>query len=392
MTAASVRAKTAAPTLIGIQALRFVAAMLVVVMHGSQMAAERLGAEGSRHDYWVFGAFGVHIFFVISGVVMALSTRDWRPGPGVIQRFMVRRVIRILPMYWLATTLKLASVLAVPAAALHTDLSFGHLSLSYLLVPHQDSFGEPFPLLGVGWTLSYEFFFYFVFAALVALGLPLISTSFALFFLMNVADQVFDLRDQLTFFRLFSPLLFEFSAGLIVARLLLSGWRLPAPLALGAAVLGFYGAYNWVIGPLGFWHNLQNSVWAFLVVIGVTSLEPLIGRHIPRWLRLLGDASFALYLFHPFVMAGGALFVKLGARTPATALIAASLLSVLLSVAIYKFVEQPMTEWLRRRVEPRRPPSAPAPDGGHARAETGRAPADTPRASGDAPKPGSRPA
>ncbi|WP_085317140.1 acyltransferase family protein [Derxia lacustris] len=386
MTAANAARAPSVPTLVGIQALRFVAAMLVVAMHGTQMAVERLGVPGGRHDYWVYGSFGVHIFFVISGVVMALSTHDWKPEPGVFKRFMQRRVIRILPMYWIATTLKLAAVLAVPAAALHADLSFGHLALSYLLIPHLDAFGEPFPLLGVGWTLSFEFFFYFVFSALLALGWPRIAASVALFGVFNALNQGLDLEASVTFFRLFSPLLFEFSAGMLIAKLCLRGWRLPLPAGVAVIALGFWGASAWpAFFADDFVHNLMYGLAGFAVVLGVTSIEGTVGSRIPRWLRTLGDASFALYLFHPFVMAAGAVFVKLGARTPALAVTAASVVSVLASVAIYRLVEQPLTNWLRRIVEPRRaelrrvvPPIQPPTKPPVARSDANAAP-DTPR-------------
>ena len=69
--------------LVSIQCLRFAAAGLVVLTHTSS-------------GYFVYGAFGVDIFFVISGFIITHVMRQREPGS-----FLLDRLTRIYPLYWL---------------------------------------------------------------------------------------------------------------------------------------------------------------------------------------------------------------------------------------------------------------------------------------------------
>jgi exopolysaccharide production protein ExoZ len=96
-----------------------------------------------------FGAFGVDLFFVISGFIMVTIARDgaWAP-------FLAGRAKRILPPYWFYTTLVLLVSLYAPGAV---NSSFAHppsLWRSYLLIPDTVD-----PLLAVGWMLIHEMYF-----------------------------------------------------------------------------------------------------------------------------------------------------------------------------------------------------------------------------------------
>src|SRR3546814_7431423 len=106
---------------------------MVVVCHTGLMLQARLPEVG---DAWVLrvGAAGVDVFFPISGFVMLISTRTLLGRPGAWRAFVRRRAIRIVPLYWLATTAKVLAVLAVPAMALRGGLEGWHTLASYLFV------------------------------------------------------------------------------------------------------------------------------------------------------------------------------------------------------------------------------------------------------------------
>src|SRR6185437_15681181 len=84
-------------------------------------------------------------------------------------RFLEDRVIRIVPMYWLMTTVKLAGLFVIPWVALHSDTQLWHTIASYLFIPARNAAGDHLPLLPVGWTLNFEMFFYCCVAASIAL-------------------------------------------------------------------------------------------------------------------------------------------------------------------------------------------------------------------------------
>src|SRR5215471_1422417 len=79
-----------------VQFLRAVAAMLVVVHHLQAMVNANYGTEWSSR----FGTFGVDVFFVISGFIMFYTNRTMRRGA---REFISNRLLRIVPLYWLAT-------------------------------------------------------------------------------------------------------------------------------------------------------------------------------------------------------------------------------------------------------------------------------------------------
>jgi peptidoglycan/LPS O-acetylase OafA/YrhL len=150
----------------GIQVLRLVAAALVVVTHSTLYAHERLDRSS---PVWQGGVIGVDIFFVISGFVIMASSRRLIGRPDGVREFALRRLVRILPMYWLATTLSIVIQLVTPSAVLHSTLTVWLIVSSYLLLPATSSTGNVEPVLGVGWTLLFEMFFYAVFAVAMLL-------------------------------------------------------------------------------------------------------------------------------------------------------------------------------------------------------------------------------
>ncbi len=141
--------------------LRGVSAFCVVFEHSMFYARERLD---SAIPVWDFGRIGVFLFFAISGFVMVVTNP---PGssdvPGNWRRFGLKRLIRVVPPYWLATTLKLGALVAVPATVLHAELAPGSTIASYFFLPTHNIDGKVQPLLGVGWTLLFEMLFYLLF-------------------------------------------------------------------------------------------------------------------------------------------------------------------------------------------------------------------------------------
>lgn len=150
-----------------VQVARFVAALMVVLTHTTFYAQER---AGSTLGVWHFGENGVPIFFVISGLVMVLSTAKMPLDLGGARTFLLRRFVRIVPLYWLATAAKVLIALAVPTVVNHNHFQLDHAIKSFLFIPYFNDSGELRPMHGVGWTLLHEVYFYLLFAASLAAG------------------------------------------------------------------------------------------------------------------------------------------------------------------------------------------------------------------------------
>src|SRR5690606_35041003 len=85
--------------------------------------------------------------------------------------FMRKRIIRVVPLYWIMTTVMILVVVVLPNRV-YTASSDWHVWLaSYFFVPYaRESDGLVRPVLGLGWTLQYEAYFYLLFA--IGLFLP----------------------------------------------------------------------------------------------------------------------------------------------------------------------------------------------------------------------------
>src|SRR4030095_15095732 len=113
-----------------VQALRAVAALLVVVYHVFDMWSLRVNPSPPGAT-WANGAAGVDIFFVISGFVMVVSSRRMAAQPGAWRTFIEHRIVRIAPLYWLATTAKLAFVFLLADLTLRSTVDLDYIIRSY---------------------------------------------------------------------------------------------------------------------------------------------------------------------------------------------------------------------------------------------------------------------
>ncbi len=344
----------------GVQALRFFAAFLVVITHATFYASERLMPSVG---FWPDGATGVNIFFVISGFVMVVSTAGLRNRDNGWKIFAERRLIRIVPMYWVATTLKLIVFILLPATVLHSQFNLFHIISSYLFVPTVNAEGEFKPFLAVGWTLYFEMFFY----ALFALGMFLqcnlyyfigaILVGFSLLSPLRTTDVAATM--------LFDPIVLQFYFGMLVAAAV--RWSpmrnaaavrhpsLPALLSISGVVL-LLAPFTVPVLP----DALRTGVPATMIVLGVVLLEPLLKGRLPKTLLLLGDASYVLYLFHPLIAPIiPTVFRKADLSNYTACVLVSAVVAISASAVIHILIERPLTERLRSRTRAQRAAEAP---------------------------------
>src|SRR5262249_10848440 len=139
-----------------IQVLRAIAAYLVVVYHIQPHVSNLLSAPMTSD----MGAVGVDVFFVISGFIMVFTSSN---RERTTWEFWRDRIIRIVPLYWLATFCMIAITLfGFAPSGLH-GWDGKDLVTSMFFLPNIRNDGVPEPILSPGWTLIYEMFFYFLF-------------------------------------------------------------------------------------------------------------------------------------------------------------------------------------------------------------------------------------
>ena len=84
-----------------IQFLRAVAALLVCFFHMKGLLKE----DGVGIILFGTGPIGVPLLFMISGFIMFHTTRDEKPQWATVKTFLIKRLIRIVPLYFFMTTL-----------------------------------------------------------------------------------------------------------------------------------------------------------------------------------------------------------------------------------------------------------------------------------------------
>lgn len=329
-----------AAALPNIQVLRGLAAMMVVVYHASGNAA-RWGA-GSQ---WQAGQAGVDVFFVISGLVMAISARkaenrNWR-------HFALRRIERIVPMYWLATSVKLAAVLA-GALLVGSRVDWVHALCSYLFIPHRWATGGVYPLLYVGWTLNFEMFFYLLFSIALALRTSIVGFLTVAIVIFSVVGiyRPGDWPDATT---LFHPILCEFLLGVWIGRFMKSDLKIHAGLALPLMAISFLVI---CMAPVDLATSWSRVVWWGFPGAVLVAVAAHFQAAPPRFWIVMGDASYATYLWHGFVISAAT--IVLYRMTPSLPVGALWLVSTIAACAlggylVHRWVEQRMTNFFKVR-------------------------------------------
>ena len=326
-----------------VQYLRGLASLLVLLHHASWKAEQYLGHS---IDWFSFGAAGVDLFFLISGFVMCHATN----GKDVsFIRFMQARALRILPLYWLLTSLALAVFIVMPE---RVNSSGGETSVfhSFTLLPVEGKY-----LIQNGWTLSYEFYFYLLFSLGLLLGRSqrLVIPAVVLFTLGSL-DFVFSWQGVWPEF-LFSQLLIEFLLGMIVyqfyAKRVLPG-RFGGLALIFTGSLLLVGLDRYEVSEA---RLFASGLPALLIFIGALSLERISDykRGYAKVLHRLGDSSYSLYLIHPFTLAAGALILqKVSSNTdPLVFLSTLVLVSLIAGWWCFIWLEKPLLSFCKNLVQ-----------------------------------------
>ncbi|MEM7494497.1 MAG: acyltransferase [Pseudomonadota bacterium] len=305
-----------------IQALRGVAALLVMMGHLRTIEARQSGATdaGERplmSDIWVNGASGVDLFFVISGFIMVWVAGNTAAGPRSAGNFILARVFRIYPLWWLFAGLTAAYFwisYGVPWDSAELDRrgmdGIDYMIKSALLIPQ-----AWLPVLNVGWTLIHEMYFYVVFAILLLFpqrwrgpamllwaGLVLVPAS-----LGTSTFYASTLLELATY-----PMTLEFLMGAGAAYLIRANKVDFSRTAFCLGLLSFAIAFATFPLFLGFheylaWYRtLFFGVPSALIVYGLVQMELKhnVGQRVSQSLVRIGDWSYALYLSHILVLSG----------------------------------------------------------------------------------------
>ncbi|TDG10573.1 acyltransferase [Paraburkholderia guartelaensis] len=318
--------------------MRFFAAMAVVVHHVT---------TGFGNKRVMVGAAGVDVFFVISGIVIGMSLlREEAP-----YNFAVKRMIRVLPLYWIATAASVLFVYSTWGELPTTE----ELARSLLLWP---KFGTDWHAIYFpAWTLTYEMLFYCVAGAILVASRKHAWTATLVIFTLIGLFRIPVPGTDGAFFS--TAVCLEFCMGLAIAPLIVCGWR-PSTFA-GIAMIAIGAIFAWsyqddvllITEQASRAHlarPLQLGLPCALIVAGMLAFDSA------SWMRekvieLGGDASYAIYVTHiTTINFVSDRLLRHGIDPkghPVTMQIALIVLSLGVGVCTRLFVERPLLDYLR---------------------------------------------
>lgn len=295
--------------------LRGVAALLVVLYHFKGFLNGVYPIENLGNLLFGVGAFGVDLFFIISGFIICFSTKNKEAFQG--RKFLIRRFFRIYP-------------LLIVSVLLYYFFAVKNANLKFLLtslIPINIDYSQNGPFFGYNilppaWTITFEIFFYSLFLISMKLShrmrglivVAIIMTS--MFTLQKFATGAFSLDPSSNYgFGSFpillsaiistasSPMMIGFVCGVVIylAWEKIDFERLnnhKNTLAIMSSItLMLCISFLWSGQYEG--HGISKWGWiAALIVISCLVLEGCYVIKQSHILSFLGDISYSLYITH----------------------------------------------------------------------------------------------
>jgi peptidoglycan/LPS O-acetylase OafA/YrhL len=310
------------------------------------------------------GSFGVDLFFVISGYIMARILYSEKTR----QYFLRRRLLRIVPPYWFFTVLVFVASLFVPQLMVSTRGNVIELFKSFFFIPFMKGNSVIRPTLFIGWSINYEMFFYVALAIGLAIaprravwiGSGLILAILAICSLVPHPGAIVQFYAD--------PIILEFVMGVLgfyvckSVGIIQSGTLKTLLLVVGilaALSLSFFQAFHFYFTHI---RAISLGIAAWIAVCAAVLLAASGWDTRNKLLILIGDASYILYLVHTFViyLLDRALVRHIGhwlSDSTVSGMILGVLASVALSIALHVYAERPLLRILTTRYGGHRPPA-----------------------------------
>lgn len=355
--------------LLSVQALRAVAALLVVWAHSIDAAEHVSLPAQSCFFYWEnFGSCGLDIFFVISGFIVSLvaaraATQTSSQNKNPARHFLSRRITRIFPLYWILTL-----VVILESELGRYKVPWHHVPWlpTILLLPSFHPFIAQ-PLLWLGWSLIFEIYFYLILTAFLVWTPRFVLRNTAIFLCGMVAVGALIGIHRPLLILWMNPMILEFVFGCMVGMLYAQRtdsmakagrWvALLGALLLAATIFTGYGQASeagYILAGQDCW--LRVTVWGIpsaLLVGGAIFWNPALRSLPARLLVFLGDASYSIYLCtipaRSVVIHFWRIFGSLGADM---GVFFGALFCTVVGVLCYFFVERPLMRFFHNWNKP----------------------------------------
>lgn len=340
--------------------LRGLMALSIMLYHfgGQHDAATPLGR---------LGVYGVSIFFILSGLSMAIAYDLYILDFRTSVTFFIRRLFRIWPLLWLAVAL-----VAVPTYFLGKG-THGQdpYSLATIVLNLTTLFGfvAPHEYINMGaWSIGNEMVYYAITPIFIAAyhwrkyignAMSAVTVGIGLLFAFSLLDPANKLEVQwATYINPFNNL-FLYCAGLAIYYnfrdwTVPASWHLPL-LLLSALAFFLYPASGDQISLVTGFNRVAMSIISVGIVLAFYKCAPALPKFIGDKFEQLGIATYGVYLLHPIVMdfTRGA-FQIIGLQIKYVPTLVAIGLTIVFALLTYKYFEAPLIK-LGKRLTTRKP-------------------------------------
>jgi peptidoglycan/LPS O-acetylase OafA/YrhL len=289
-------------------------AILLVLAHGFDVIQTTHGLGHAVDLALDLGWIGVQLFFVLSGFLITGILLDTRSQPGYYMKFLVRRVLRIFPLYY--ATLFVAFFIA-PHFVHASSLPAGHGDHQIWLWTYLENFAAPFdrgePVFPHFWSLAVEEQFYIIWPLVVwVVGRRGVLAVGAVLVVIAIAARVYvraHYGEMAAY--MFTPCRMDALAIGAIAAALIRGERFRSKIAHQQASLMAGIGFAIVIGGAVLGHllregpNMQTAGYTVIALgFAVILVAALPQRRLPArllgWapLRMIGLYSYGMYVFH----------------------------------------------------------------------------------------------
>jgi peptidoglycan/LPS O-acetylase OafA/YrhL len=314
------------------------------------------------YNFPTTGSFGVDIFFIISGFIIAYMVLQ------NTENFLIKRIIRIEPMYILATIAMALTVMIFPDLIRSTTVSFSGFIKSVLFIPGPENRGQP--VLGQGWTLNYEMFFYIVmFLCIIFVKNKkylTLACGFILVFIVVILNFIHSENFILSYYK--NNLFLEFIYGMVLYHLYIlsekSEYKIFINKKVKILILTFFAilGYGFMIFSdlnnflLSSNRNINYGIPVLILVSAILFLEKeIIYNKIVKFGVELGEASYVMYLihYHIVIFLARAVFNRIiGINNifilEIVKIVIAFIVTIIFSIIIYRFIDMPIQKYLKK--------------------------------------------
>jgi peptidoglycan/LPS O-acetylase OafA/YrhL len=297
-----------------------------------------------------FGFGGVNLFFVISGFIITYAHRSQIGDARSALGFVVKRLTRLMPIYWLSWLAALSLSYLVFREPYCADGNVFWQPVANLLL----DFGTTNCHIPQAWSLSWEMIFYAVFLIFFFLAKRLFLPAVVAWAVLIIAANFLGSGGAMS--ALLNLMCLQFLFGIAAALLLINGFYRYARVSVAIGLAWFaVGASLNAAGVTSTEESLHRVVLfgaaSFFLVYGAAAWN--LNQHFrtPRLVGLLGDASYAIYLVHItlIIVINRAFFTPgFSATVQALFVVGTAIACTLGGVSVYLLIERPVLRRMRR--------------------------------------------